>query len=318
MLVTLGETALRLSPPGTGRLERADRLEVQASGPESNAGVLARRLGEPVTWLSRLPDSPLGRRVAGELRGYDLDVEVSWGEGRQGLTFHERGGAPRGDDRVDDRTGAAAASLSMDDLPLDPVREADVAYVTGATPALSNDLAGATARFLKTANDHGATTALSLEYRPWLWNGPDAARDTLTGFFPAVDVFLAREADVETVLDRSGSPAEVAHGLAANWGFEQVLLVRERTCVVYHDATVHEYPNPDVDAVDRTGREAAFAGAFLAAVREGADPAEALKTAVAARALASTLPGAVPTLVRAEVERVAEGIERRGDADRTR
>ncbi|MFC6940840.1 PfkB family carbohydrate kinase [Salinirubellus sp. GCM10025818] len=318
MLVTLGETALGLSPPGAGRLERADRLDVQVSGAESNAGVVARRLGEPVTWLSRLPDSPLGRRVASELRGYDLDVRVSWGGGRQGLTFHERGGPPRGDDRVDDRTGAAAASLSMDDLPLEPVERADVAYVTGATPALSNDLAGATARFLKTANDAGATTAFSLEYRPWLWPGPDAARETLTGFFPAVDVFVAREADVETVLERSGSPAELTHGLAAEWGFEYVLLTRERTCVVYHDATVHEYPNPTVDAVDTTGRAAAFAGAFLAAHRAGSDPTGALKTAVAARALAATIPGSVPTLTRSEIERVAGGIESASDADRTR
>jgi 2-dehydro-3-deoxygluconokinase len=318
MLVTLGETALRLSPPGTDRLERADRLEVEASGPESNAGVVARRLGEPVTWLSRLPDSPLGRRVAGELRGYDLDVRVSWGEGRQGVTFHERGGAPRGDDRVDDRTEAVAASLSMDDLPLEAVRGADLAYVTGATPALSNDLAGATAQFLKTASDAGATTALSLAYRPWLWEDVDAARDTLTGFFPAVDVFLAREADVGAVLDRSGSPAEVAHGLAANWGFEHVLLTRERACIAYHDATVHEYPNPAVEAVDTTGREAAFAGAFLAALGDGAPPSEALKTAVAARTLAATVPGSVPVVTREEVERVAAEVERAGDADRSR
>lgn len=310
MLVTLGETALRLSPPGTGRLERADRLEVQASGPESNAGVVARRLGEPVTWLSRLPDSPLGRRVAGELRGYDLDVRVSWDGGRQGLTFHERGVPPREAERVDDRTGAAAASLSMDALPLDAVRGADLAYVTGATPALSTELAGATARFLKTANDGGATTAFSLEYRPWLWEDAEDARDTLTGFFPAVDAFIARERDVETVLDRSGSPAELAHGLAANWGFEHVLLVRERTCVAYHDATVHEYPNPEVDVVDATGRDAAFAGAFLAAHRSGSTPQEALKTAIAARALAATLPGSVPTVGREEVERVAASIER--------
>lgn len=318
MLVTLGETALRLSPPGTDRLERADRLEVEASGPESNAGVVARRLGEAVTWLSRLPDSPLGRRVAGELRGYDLDLELSWGEGRQGLTFHERGGGPRGDDRVDDRAGAAAASLSMEDLPLGPVRDADVAYVTGATPALSNALAGATARFLKTANDAGATTALSLAYRPWLWDGDDDARDTLTGFFPAIDVFIASEADVETVLGRSGSPTETAHGLAASWGFEHVLLTRERTCMVYHDATVHEYPTPEVETVDTTGREAAFAGAFLAAHRSGSEPRDALKTAMAARALAATLPGAVPAVTREEVERVAAAIERRSDADRSR
>jgi 2-dehydro-3-deoxygluconokinase len=198
----------------------------------------------------------------------------------------------------------------MDALPLDAVDGADIAYVTGATPALSTELAGATARFLKTANDGGATTAFSLEYRPWLWRDAADARDTLTGFFPAVDVFVARERDVEAVLDRSGSPPELAHGLAANWGFEHVLLTRERTCVLHHDATVHEYANPDVDVVDSTGRETAFAGAFLAAHRTGAAPRDALKTAVAARTLTATLPGSVPTVTRPEVERVAASVER--------
>ena len=308
MFVTLGETALRLSPPGTARLERADRLEVQASGPESSAAVAARRMGESATWISRLPDSPLGHRVAGELRGYDVDTRVSWGGGRLGLTFHERGGAPRGDVHVDDRDRSAAGSLSMTDLPLDVVREADVAYVTGATPALSTELAGATARFLKTANDAGATTAFSLSYRPSLWDDPEVARDTLTEFFPAVDVFLAREADVATVLDRSGPPAEVVHGLASNWGFDHVLLTRESNCVAHHDATVHECDNPEVEVVDTTGREAAFDGAFLAELRAGEAPADALRTAVAARAIAATLPGAVPTVTREEVERVAETV----------
>ena len=63
MLVTFGECALRLSPPGSERLETARGLQVQAAGPESNAAIAARRLGTPATWVSRLPDTPLGRRV---------------------------------------------------------------------------------------------------------------------------------------------------------------------------------------------------------------------------------------------------------------
>lgn len=309
MLITFGETALRCSPSDRGRLEAARQLDVQASGPESNAAVLARRLGTPAVWLSRLPDTPLGHRVASELRGYDLDVEVSWGEGRQGLSFYEQGGEPRGNVRVDDRLGSATTELSMNELSLERLEGAEMAYVTGATPALSTDLAGATARFLKSATDADTTTAFSLSYRPWLWD-PEEAGELLTQFFPAVDVFVASEADVERVLDRDGKPAEVAHALASTHGFEYVALTRERTCVLWHDATVHEYPCPETDTVDRSGRDDAFAGGLMTALLDGEGPADALRTAMAARALAETVPGAIPLVSAAEVGRVAETIEK--------
>lgn len=309
MLVTFGECALRLSAPGSERLETARRLQVQAAGPESNAAVAARRLGTPAAWVSRLPDSPLGRRVASELRGYDLDVEVSWGDGRQGLTFFEHGPDPRGDQRVDDRLDSAATALTMDDVPVDRVREADAAYLTGATPALSTELAGASARFLKTAADEGALTAFSVSHRPWLWSGEEAG-ELLTQFFSAVDLFVATEAELATVLDREGQPAELAHGVASAHDFEYVAIPRERTCVLWHDATIHEYPNPDVEVVDPSGRDDAFAGALVAALLDDEDPQDALKRAMAARALAATVPGAIPTVDPAAVDRVAARVER--------
>lgn len=307
-LVTFGETALRLAPRGRERLETADAFTVGVSGPESNAAVAARRLGAEVAWASRLPESPLGRRVAHELRGYDLDVRVAWTEGRQGLTFSERGGRPRGDDRVDDRDDAALAGVADEELPLDLVRGAGGVYVTGATAAVSTEAAVATARLLKAGSDDGGLTAFGLEYRPERWDEAGEARETLTEFFPAVDVFLASEGDVRAVLDRDGEPAEMAHALAAEWGFGTVVLTRERTAVAWRDSTVHEYPLLEVDEVDAAGAGDAFAGAFLAGLLDGREVSAALKRAVAASALARTVPGAVPAVTREEVERVAETV----------
>ena len=307
--MTFGECALRLSPPGAERLETARRLQVQAAGPESNAAIAARRLGTPATWVSRLPDSPLGRRVASELRGYDLDVEVSWDDGRQGLTFFEHGPTPRGDRRVDDRLDSAVTTLTMDDIPTERVEAADAAYLTGATPALSTELAGASARFLKTAADNGAMTAFSLSHRPWLWSGEEAG-ELLTQFFSAVDLFVATEPELKAVLDRDGQPAELAHGVASAHDFSYVAIPRERTCVLWHDATVHEYPNPEVDVTDPSGRNDAFAGALVAALLDDEEPQDALKRAMAARTLASTVPGAVPTIEPDSVAELAAEIEK--------
>jgi 2-dehydro-3-deoxygluconokinase len=67
-LLTLGETLLRLSPPGMQRLDQARLFEIGIGGSELNVGCLLARLGRRVAWVSRLPAGPLGRLVDGEAR----------------------------------------------------------------------------------------------------------------------------------------------------------------------------------------------------------------------------------------------------------
>ena len=97
-LVTVGETPLRLSPPGASRLETATEADICADGTESNLAVAAGTLGVGTTWLSKLPDTPPGRRIVTQLRQYGVDTAVTWtepGAGRVGVTFRESGPTPR-------------------------------------------------------------------------------------------------------------------------------------------------------------------------------------------------------------------------------
>jgi 2-dehydro-3-deoxygluconokinase len=305
-LVTLGGAALRLTPPGNERLETARTLEVGVTGRECNAAVAAGRFGVDATWLSQLPDSALGRRVAEELRGHEVEVVADYVPGRQGLTFFERGSTPRADSRVDDLERAAVEDLRMDRLPTDRVREADFAYVTAATPSASTNVAGTAAKFLKTATDSGAKTALGLlDARGW--NEYDAARETLEGLFPAVDVFVAAAAAVDTVFGRRGEPGSVMHAMASEYDLETVALIHEHGAAALQGSTVHEFGALDVDVVDVTGSADAFAGAFLAGLP---DAPTALRRAVAAGALAKTTPGVLPVFTDEEVDRVAGRVER--------
>lgn len=308
MLATFGATSLRLSPPPGDRLETARRLDLHATGPESNAAVAARRTGVPATHATVLPDTPLGRRAAGELRSHDVDVAAAWRDGRQGLTFYEHGAAPRTADRIEDRVGSAFADVEQGALPLDAVRGADCAYLSGATPGYSTAAAEAAARFLRAARDEGGTTAFSLTYRPEQWS-PEEARETLTGFFPAVDVFVATADDAATVLDRDGPASEVAHALGTAHGFETVALVRERTTVAWHDATLFEFPIVDAEPVDTTGATDAFTGTFLARLLDGNGTETALRYGTAAHGLARTVAGPLATFTRSELDREAERSE---------
>lgn len=306
-LVTLGAAALRLAPPGSERLETARALDVGVTGPECNAAAAAGRLGADPVWLSRLPEGPLGARVESELRGHGVDVVADTGAGRQGVTFFERGRSPRVDARVDDLGNAAVEGLTMDAIPTDRVEAADTAYVTAATPRASTGLAGATAKFLKTASDAGARTALGvLDTRGW--NDLDSARETLEGLLPAVDVLVGTADAVEAVFDRGGEPSKVTHALGSTHDLETVALCRASDATAWHDSTVHGFERPDVDSVDSTGGIDAFAGAFLAGLDGGVK--SALRQAIAADALARTTPEALPVFASDEVESVAETLDR--------
>jgi 2-dehydro-3-deoxygluconokinase len=307
-LVTLGDAALRLTPPASERLETADTLRVDVTGPECTAAVAAECLGADATWLSRVSETPPGRRLVRELRGHGVDVVAGRTDGRQGVRFFERGATPRADTGVDAVEGTSLGGLTIDELPTDRVEAADAAYVTAATPMISAGLAGATAKFLKTATDAGATTAVGV-FGADRWDDPDSARETIEELFPAVDIFLGSAAAVETLFDRDGAAGAVMHALASTHGFETVALGREHAVAAWRDSTVHEFARPDVDAVDATGAVDAFAGAFLAGVADG-DAGGALKTATATGALTKTIPGSLPAFTPAEIGAVATDVER--------
>src|SRR4051812_3803498 len=121
-VVALGEAMLRLTAPGGERLRRAAELSVHPAGAECNVAVALARVGASVAWVSALPDSPIGRRVADEVSGAGVDVgAVSFFEGaRLGLFFVDAGTPPRPTSVVYDRTGSAFTTLgAFDDALLD-------------------------------------------------------------------------------------------------------------------------------------------------------------------------------------------------------
>ena len=307
-LVTFGETALRLSPPDHERMETATDVSLHADGTESSAAVAATRLGAPAVWLSKLPDSMLGRRVVAELeqQGDGLQTRVVWDEGsRQGLRFVERGSDPREDVVVQDRADTAIGTVSTDDLRMAMVQNADVFFVSGSTPAVS-PTARRTTEALFRAVDEDGTRVFDLDYQPGLWS-LDEARESLLNIQDSIDVLIANEDDAKEVFDRSGKPRQLVHSIASEGDFEQVVITRsERGAITWHDNVIHEQDAIDTDVVDPSGTHAAFVGGYLQQLYEDAPTEQALATATAAAALAQTVPGPLPTISADEVEQLVE------------
>jgi len=306
-LVTFGETMLRLSAPQGERLERTEELDVYVGGAESNTAIAAERLGAVSTWLSALPDSPLGRRVAAELRSHGIDTEIAWtDDGRQGLYFVEHGGEPRGTNVIYDRADAPIATVGADQFDPSVFDQARLFYTSGITPALSEQARDTTYHLLQGAREAGLRTAMDVNYRSKLWT-PEEARATLTKLFPALDVLFIAIRDAKTVLGYEGNATELANHLIAEYDLQTVVVTRgEHGALAIHDGVVHEHEVYEADTYDPIGTGDAFVGAFLARRLSGDDVGRALEYAAATASYKRTIAGDIAAVTKEEVEALIE------------
>ncbi|REA00901.1 2-keto-3-deoxygluconate kinase [Haloferax sp. Atlit-6N] len=306
-LVTFGETMLRLSPPAGERLETATELDFRTAGAESNVAIAAARLGTDACWLSKLPDSALGRRVTNEIQTHGVDPRVAWStSSRQGTYYIEQGAAPRPTTVIYDRADAAITTAESDDLDRDAIRNADMFYTSGITPALSETLEATTAELLADAQSAGTTTAFDLNYRGKLWS-PAEAKATCESFFSDVDILVAAERDIRHVLDREGDARALAGGLVDDFGFETVIVTRgDEGALALNGGTVYDQPAFETETVDAIGTGDAFVGAYLSRHIAGDTVGDALCYAAATAALKRTIEGDLAVVTPTEVERVVE------------
>jgi 2-dehydro-3-deoxygluconokinase len=317
-LVTFGETPLRFSPPEDERLEQVRETRVHADGTESNVACAAHELGTETTWLSKLPDTPLGRRVVSQIRSRGVETGIAWtdeteGPG-QGLVFREPAEPPRESRRWHNRTDTAAASASPSDFPMEQIQQAEMLFTGLHTPALGEEIAETTQAMVRAGNSSGTRTAIDIDYAPGL-----APADTFHGVFDIlsanVDILFGNVADIRAVLDYSGGARELANVIAAEYDFDIIVVTRsDLGAVALHDSPgtnlIYERDALDSNPVDTTGQHAAFVGAFLSELLDGAEVARALDVAVAAAALARTIEGPLLITTAGELEplvdRVAE------------
>ncbi|GAB3705066.1 bifunctional 2-dehydro-3-deoxygluconokinase/2-dehydro-3-deoxygalactonoki nase [Halorubrum pallidum] len=309
-LVTFGETMLRLSPPRGERLETTETFDVQAGGAESNVAVGAARLGADAVWLSKLPDSPLGRRVVSELRSHGVRTGVAWADpeaSRVGTYYLEHGGEPRGTNVIYDRADAAITTVGPEELPTGALESASRFHTTGITPALSERTAATTAALLRAAGEAGTTRSFDLNYRAKLWD-PETARAAYEDLFEHVDTLFVPRRDARRVLDREGDAVTIANGLATDFDFETVVVTRgTEGAVALRDGAVHEQGVFDADTFDAIGTGDAFVAGFLAKRIAGGSVADALEWAAAAAALKRTIGGDVAVISPDDVAGVVDG-----------
>jgi 2-dehydro-3-deoxygluconokinase len=305
---TLGEAMLRLSVTPGERLETASQLDLHVAGAEVNTAIALAQLGRQVTWLSGLPDSPLGRRVARELRAAGVDTShVHWApEARMGVYFVELASPPRPVSVVYDRAGSAASELTPDDLPLGLVDSAKVVHLSGITPALSEGCRRLALEAADRARAGNCRLTIDINYRAKLWP-PEPARNTLTELVAGADLVVVTREDARDVFGITGEPGVVATEARRRLDVGTVVVtLGDQGSLWDSDSGSGQVNALPTEIVDRLGA----GDAFMAGVIDGLlddDLERGLRTGSLLASLALGSHGDHVITTREEVDRLLEG-----------
>lgn len=270
-LMTLGETMLRLSVPEGERLERVRQLDVWPGGAESNVAVAVARMGHRAGWVSRLPPSPLGRRIEQAIAAHGVDTsQVVWAEGeRVGTYFIEYAPPPRRIEVVYDRKDSAAARMAPEQVPWEFLLDTRMLHITGITPGLSPSCLAVTAEACERAMHAGVTFSMDVNYRAKLWP-PAAAAEALLPLLRKAGLVICGEADAATLFDLRGEPEHVLRELQKLTECPSVVLtIGERGALALADGKTLSQSAIPATVVDRIGAGDAFSAGVLCGLLEG-------------------------------------------------
>jgi 2-dehydro-3-deoxygluconokinase len=294
-LLTLGETLVRLSPPGMQRLDQTRLFEVGIGGSELNVCCLLARLGRRAAWVSRLPLGPLGRIVDGEGRRHGVDMShVRWSDARQGLMFFEPGPAPRNARVIYDRKNSAASGMTLEDADWPGLVAASArVHLSGITPALSANCRALVLEVAALAGRAGKSLSYDLNYRARLTT-PKAAEAVLAVVAPHLELLVLAERDAQHVLGFAESGERLAEAVAARYGMPLVALTRppdaETGDIFLARGAVRYAPRYKVEIVDRIGAGDSFVAGLIHGLLDG-DHDRAIRLAAYAAAIGLATPG---------------------------
>lgn len=317
-VVTLGEAMLRLSPPDFHRLEQADSFDLKVGGGELNVAVGIARLGLKSSWVSKLPDNPLGRLVRNKAREQGVDTShIVWTKsGRVGIYFLEFGASPRPSSVLYDRAGSAVSTLAPGEVDWKSALEGcSIFHVSGITPALSKSCAEATLEAVKAAKDAGAKVSFDVNYRKKLWT-PEEANACLVPMMEFVDFLITTEEDTGIVFGiRESSYQDVAIKLHEKFGFDVVAItLREDLSVLRNNWSAFAYSHGELyesakypcELIDRVGAGDSFTAGFIYGYLTG-DVRKGVDYGAAFSALKHSIPGDLNWATLEEVENLLKG-----------
>ena len=291
-IVTFGELLLRFSKPGHLRLTQGDMFTSKYGGSEANVAVSLATQGDEVTYITRLPDTPVGRAGA--------------------MNLAELG--------VDTRANSAYSDLKPGMINWREIlKDCAFFHVSGITAAISQQAAEATFEALDIADEMGVTICFDINYRKNLWRYDGAnPRETLSHMLAHCDMMFGDAIEFEWLSQHPQPPFTAIDSnfkmqmkeyrewfdelheqfpRLKNWmmGMRNIVSSKHHTLtgLLWTEGNLLKAPIVDIpDVVDPVGVGDAFMGGWLHALKLYPDDKQMqLNYSLAAAALKNTIPG---------------------------
>jgi 2-dehydro-3-deoxygluconokinase len=340
-LMSLGECMVRLSPPGHGRIEFANTLEVWVGGGEYNVAYALARLGMRTGFLSRLVDNPVGRIVLNHGRGVGMDVSnvvIAKYDGvgkadRVGLNFTEVGTGVRASVTMYDRGHSAAMNMKPGQIDFKEVfgqQGARWLHTGGIFTALSDGTAGVVKEALTAAREAGTIVSYDLNFRSKLWKS-EKAQQVTKEIVPLVDCLIGNEEDFQKVLGFDVEGADENLSALDTSAYKKMVekvvkaypnvkvvgttlrevksgLVNNWSAILWHDGQFYESRRFDnLEIEDRVGGGDGFSSGFAYGFLTGRTPQECVDLGAAHGALLQTTRGDTSQIDLEELTHVFKG-----------
>ena len=335
-IVTFGELLLRFSKNDHLRLSQGDLFASRYGGSEANVAVSLATLGENVTYITRLPDNPIGHAAAESLAQLGVDTsQVLYGGQRIGTYYFEPAAGMRAAKVIYDRANSAYFDLRPGMVDWRHIlKDAAVFHVSGITAAISQQAADATFEALDIADELGVAVSFDINYRKNLWQYGAAPRETIGRMLARCDMMFGDAIEFEWLCQRPQPPftatdshftmqmdeyrewfdeLHARYPRCRHWlmGMRNMVASNHHTltCLLWTDGTLLEAPIYDIpDVIDPVGVGDAFMGGFLHARNEFPNDAQQqLNYSLAAAALKNTVPGDFNLSTDDEIMAVVEG-----------
>ena len=281
-IIGFGDYLMHFSPFGNERFMQAESMRLSFTGAEANVCAALSLWGEDVWFVTRLPDNALAEKGLMFLRSLGINTRhIARGGKRMGLYFLENGASVRPSQVIYDRMDSGFTESSLCDFDISGILSgADALYLTGITPALSDNLMDLTEAFCKAAKERNMRVIFDVNFRPTLLTA-EKAGENLRRLAPYLTHLIGNEEHLKMLLgvqsafgenEREERLRSIAEQTRYLLGISHIAVTVRRTLSASDAVTYAAYLSGDAFAVspeyhthvvDRVGSGDAFSAGLI-------------------------------------------------------
>jgi len=305
-IVGFGDFLMHFSPHDTDRFLQTSTMDLTFTGAEANVCAALGLWKEKVRFVTKLPNHALSVKGTMFLSAFHVDTDsIAYGDGRMGLYFLEKGHSVRPSSVIYDRSGTVFTESKFDDYRWDEILDhAEVFYLTGITPSLSDSLLECCEKAMKKASERHIPVFYDVNLRPTICD-IEQSRYVFGKLSPYITHLISNEEHLKQLLEYTQTATddrerllELANATMARTHIKNIAITVRRTYSAHQTAFFASYFNGEdialsrkyeLDVVDRVGSGDAFSAGMVYAAVHGFDLSEAVEFSSASCALKHTI-----------------------------